>query len=84
MSDTDKNVNGILSVVMPAYNEENSIVKIIQTVLARPEVGELIVVNDASTDSTWEKLQVFKDNVNVKLINVEKNQGKGAALKSMF
>ena len=80
MSDTEKNTNGILSVVMPAYNEENSIVKIIQTVLARPEVGELIVVNDASTDGTWEKLQIFKDNANVKLINVEKNQGKGAAL----
>ena len=80
MNGSDKNINGILSVVMPAYNEENSIVKIIQNVLARPEVGELIVVNDASTDSTWEKLQIFKDNGNVKLINVEKNQGKGAAL----
>ena len=80
MSDSDKNINGILSVVMPAYNEENSIIQIIQSVLARPEVGELIVVNDASTDSTWEKLQFFKDNSNVKLINVEKNQGKGAAL----
>ena len=56
MSNTE-NTNGVLSVVMPAYNEENSIIKIIQTVLARPEVGELIVVNDASTDSTWEKLQ---------------------------
>ncbi|MBQ4313841.1 MAG: glycosyltransferase family 2 protein [Lentisphaeria bacterium] len=71
---------GVLSVVMPAYNEENSIIKIIDTVLARPEVGELIVVNDASTDGTWEKLQTFKDNSVVKLINVEKNQGKGAAL----
>ena len=71
---------GVLSVVMPAYNEENSIIKIIDTVLARPEVGELIVVNDASTDGTWEKLQTFKDNPLVKLINVEKNQGKGAAL----
>ena len=74
MSDSEKNTNEILSVVMPAYNEENSIVKIIETVLDRPEVGELIVVNDASTDSTWEKLQIFKDNEKVKLINVEKNQ----------
>ena len=80
MSDSEINTNEILSVVMPAYNEENSIVKIIETVLDRPEVGELIVVNDASTDSTWEKLQIFKDNEKVKLINVEKNHGKGAAL----
>ena len=82
MSNTENqnNAAGILSVVMPAYNEENSIIKIIETVLARPEVGELIVVNDASTDSTWDKLQYFKDNSKVKLINVEKNRGKGAAL----
>ena len=72
MSDSEINTNEILSVVMPAYNEANSIVKIIETVLDRPEVGELIVVNDASTDSTWEKLQIFKDNEKVKLINVEK------------
>lgn len=80
MNNTQSNVSGILSVVMPAYNEENSIEQIVNLVLARPEVGELIIVNDASTDKTWEKLQVFKDNPVVKLINVEKNQGKGAAL----
>ena len=80
MNNNEQNVSGILSVVMPAYNEESSIEQIINTVLARHEVGELIVVNDASTDSTWEKLQLFKDNPVVKLINVEKNQGKGAAL----
>ena len=70
----------ILYIVMPAYNEENSLEQIVNLVLARPEVGELIIVNDASTDKTWEKLQVFKNNPVVKLINVEKNQGKGAAL----
>ena len=80
MNNTQNDVSGILSVVMPAYNEENSIEQIVNLVLARPEVGELIIVNDASTDKTWEKLQVFKDNPVVKLINVEKNQGKGAAL----
>ena len=80
MNNTQNNVSGILSVVMPAYNEENSIEQIVNLVLARPEVGELIIVNDASTDKTWEKLQVFKNNPVVKLINVEKNQGKGAAL----
>ena len=74
------NSEGVLSVVMPAYNEENSIVTIVERVLLRPEVGELIIVNDASTDNTWKKLQTFADNSKVKLINVEKNQGKGAAL----
>ena len=35
---------GILSVVMPVYNEENTIVEIVNMVLARPEVGELVIV----------------------------------------
>ncbi len=71
---------GCLSVVMPAYNEEKTIADIIERVLARPETGELIVVNDASKDSTWEKLQTYAGNPRVKLLNQEVNQGKGAAL----
>lgn len=72
--------SGCLSVIMPAYNEENSIEKIVRMVLDRPEVGELVIVNDASTDATWERLQSFADNRRVKLLNQEVNQGKGAAL----
>ena len=69
-----------LSVVMPVYNEENTIRRIVDMVLARPEVGELIVVDDASRDSSWEKLQSFAGNDRVKLLRQEVNQGKGAAL----
>lgn len=69
-----------LTVVMPAYNEEATIVEIVNRVLERPEVGELIIVNDASKDNTWEKLQTFADDPRVKLLNQEVNQGKGAAL----
>ena len=72
--------NGCLTVVMPAYNEENTIRKIVKRVLERPEVGELIIVNDASRDATWEKLQAFRDESRVRLLNQEINQGKGAAL----
>ena len=43
---------GCLSVVMPVYNEEKSIVEIINRVLKQQEVGELIAVNDGSTDKT--------------------------------
>ncbi len=80
MNDYEIKSAGVLTVVMPVYNEENSIVQIVGTVLARKEVGELVIVNDASTDSSWEKLQCFREDERVKLINVEKNQGKGAAL----
>ena len=72
--------DNILSVVMPAYNEENTIVSIVNTVLSRPEVGELIIVNDASKDATWEKLQEFANNKRVKLFNQPVNRGKGAAI----
>ena len=48
--------NNILTVVMPVYNEEATIEIIVKEVLARPEVGELIIVNDASKDNSWEKL----------------------------
>jgi Glycosyltransferases involved in cell wall biogenesis len=71
---------GCLSIVMPAYNEERTIEEIINQVLARPEVGELLIVNDASTDRTWEHLQKFADNPRVRLFDQGVNQGKGAAL----
>lgn len=73
-------VENILSVVMPVYNEESTIETIVRNVLARPEVGELVIVNDASKDKSWEKLQTFAGNPRVKLLNQEVNRGKGAAL----
>ena len=72
--------NNVLTVVMPVYNEEKTIVTIVEKVLERPEVGELIIVNDASKDNSWEKLQTFADNPRVRLLNQEVNRGKGAAL----
>ncbi len=71
---------GCLSVVMPVYNEEKSIVEIINRVLKQPEVGELIAVNDGSTDKSFEAMQCFADDPRVRLINQEKNCGKGAAI----
>jgi glycosyltransferase involved in cell wall biosynthesis len=72
--------NNILTVVMPVYNEEATIEIIVKEVLSRPEVGELIIVNDASKDNSWEKLQQFANDPKVKLLNQEVNRGKGAAL----
>src|SRR4030088_1405432 len=47
---------GLLSVMMPAYNEERTIELILEHVLDRPEVGEVIAIDDGSTDGTWEIL----------------------------
>ena len=73
-----------LSVVMPVYNEEKTICEIINLVLARPEVGELLIIDDASTDTSWEQLQKFKDDPRVKLLKQEVNHGKGAAITRGF
>jgi hypothetical protein len=43
---------GCLEVVMPVYNEDLTIHLIVERVLARPEVGELVTVNDCSKDGT--------------------------------
>ena len=69
-----------LSVVMPVYNEEATVCQIADTVLERPEVGELLIIDDASKDKSWDVLQKFKDNPRVKLLRQEVNRGKGAAI----
>lgn len=71
---------GCLSVVMPVYNEEKSIVEIINRVLKQDEVGEIIAVNDGSTDKSFEAMQIFAGNPRVKLFNQPENCGKGAAI----
>jgi glycosyltransferase involved in cell wall biosynthesis len=68
--------------MMPAFNEERTIEIILGHVLERPEVGEVIVVDDGSTDKTWEILtRVAAENSRVRPFRQETNQGKGAALR---
>ena len=69
-----------LSVVMPVYNEEATICEIVSLVLSRPEVGELLIIDDASKDNSWEQLQKFRNDPRVKLLRQEVNRGKGAAI----
>ena len=46
-----------LGVVIPVYNEEKTLHLIVEKVLARPEVAEVVIVNDCSKDGTWETMQ---------------------------
>jgi glycosyltransferase involved in cell wall biosynthesis len=73
-----------LSVVMPVYNEAPTVADIILKVLEQRQVAELIVVDDASTDGTWQALQKFSSisNPPVKAFRHKTNQGKGAALRT--
>src|SRR5213593_4508244 len=68
--------------MMPAFNEERTLEIILAHVLDRPEVGEVIVVDDGSTDRTWEILQdVAAHDSRVRPFRQQVNQGKGAALR---
>jgi glycosyltransferase involved in cell wall biosynthesis len=74
-----------LSIVLPAYNEAGTIGEIVASILAQPLVQEIIAVDDGSTDRTWEQLQaVAKQEVRVKLLRHQHNQGKGAVLRMAF
>src|SRR3989449_6909685 len=68
--------------MMPAFNEERTLEIILAHVLDRPEVGEVIVVDDGSTDRTWEILQaVAAHDSRVRPFKQPHNQGRGAALR---
>jgi glycosyltransferase involved in cell wall biosynthesis len=70
---------------MPAYNEAATIAEIMRRVLEQPIVRELIVVDDCSTDGTWDVLQKFAGSESrLRLFRHETNQGKGAAVKTGF
>jgi len=71
-----------LSVMMPIFNEERTLEIILGHVLEQPEVGEVIAVDDGSTDRSWEILsRVAESDKRVQALRQETNQGKGAALR---
>jgi glycosyltransferase involved in cell wall biosynthesis len=74
----------LLSVVMPVYNERDTIAEIIARVLAVPLRIELIVVDDGSKDGTRDLLTALQQQHGFTLIFQERNQGKGAALRRGF
>jgi glycosyltransferase involved in cell wall biosynthesis len=71
-----------VSVVMPVYNEAATVAEIVHVVLDQPCVAELIIVDDASSDGTWETLQRLAPDSRVRTIRHDVNRGKGAALRT--
>lgn len=73
-------MNKKISIIIPAYNEEFYIAKTIKAILEWSNELEIIVVNDGSTDNTYNVLSTFESIPNIYVINSEKNHGKGYAL----
>ena len=66
-----------VSAIIPAYNEEKTIIDVLTAVIASPEIDEIIVVSDGSTDQTADLVR----QTTVKLIELDVNVGKGGAMK---
>ncbi|KPK97370.1 MAG: glycosyl transferase [Omnitrophica WOR_2 bacterium SM23_72] len=76
--------NQYLSLIMPVYNEKNTILKSAEKALKLNILKELIIVDDGSSDGTKEILQKENLGPKVKKYFHEKNLGKGAALRTGF
>ncbi|MDO8424451.1 MAG: glycosyltransferase family 2 protein [bacterium] len=70
-----------VSIIIPVYNEERTILKVIEKVSQLPFKKEVIIVNDGSSDNTALELKKIKGK-GVLVFSHVKNRGKGAAIKS--
>jgi glycosyltransferase involved in cell wall biosynthesis len=74
-----------LSIIVPIFNEEKTIIEIIKRILAQPWDKEIIAVDDGSTDRSVHILEELASTYNnIQVINFSKNKGKGAALREGF
>jgi len=71
----------LVSIIIPAYNEEKTISEIIRKVYEVDINKEIIVINDGSVDGTKDILYEIKDRYKLKVINLDRNCGKGFAIR---
>ena len=72
-----------LTIVIPVFNEKETIHDIIAAVEATPFRKEILVIDDGSTDGTRDRLDAMQK-TNIRVIMHDRNQGKGAALQTGF
>ncbi len=78
-----KKMELLVSVLMPVYNEEDTIAEIVERVRAAPYATEIICVDDCSTDGTKQILaKLLADGKIHRAIYQERNRGKGAAVRA--
>jgi glycosyltransferase involved in cell wall biosynthesis len=71
-----------LTVLIPAYNEERTLERVIDTVLKVPEDLEIVLIDDGSSDGTWRVMQSRVDGDRVRSVRHDVNRGKGAAIRT--
>ncbi|HHX8291396.1 TPA: glycosyltransferase family 2 protein [Vibrio diabolicus] len=71
----------LVSVIMPTYNSTGTVVESIQSVLSQTYKNwELIIVDDRSTDNTWQVIQTYADKYdNIRVYQNKENLGAGAS-----
>ena len=72
----------ILSVIVPAFNEADTIETLMETVLAAPYEKEILVVDDGSTDTTGKILARFSEHPGVRVLRHRETRGKGSAVRT--
>lgn len=72
----------VLGVIVPAYNEERTIERVVRRVLEQPCVHQVVVVDDCSTDSTPAATRRLASEPRVVVRRHEVNRGKGAAIRT--
>src|SRR5688572_7401570 len=74
-----------LSVVVPVYNEESTLAQVVERLLSLPQLLEIIIVDDYSTDKTPKVARELSENYpQVRVFRHNKNSGKTAALRTGF
>ena len=71
-----------LSVLIPAYNEDQTLERVIDAVLKVDEDLEIVLIDDGSHDGTWAVMQSRVDGDRVRAVRHEVNGGKGAAIRT--
>lgn len=75
----------MVSVIIPVFNSETFLTEAVYSALALPEVGEVILVDDGSTDSSYDVcLRLQKSNSKIKVLFHEGHKNKGAAYSRNF
>lgn len=73
-----------VSVIIPVFNEMDTIEEILRRVQAQDIVSEILVIDDGSQDGTREKLASLNESGLVRVILHDRNRGKGAAVRTGF